>query len=146
MSELTPILWDTLDKLFTSPEHEALLEDLLDDEDGDKVTLFLRESLPEGHTKEDYEAALKGIEELAWFVTDDVEQELISFEEILTEYPILRGFFDEESTRTLIHSFRGKDKIRYNQVDYFLGVYLLGKAEELQNPGFRVVDKLYENV
>ena len=146
MSNLAVNLWSAMETLFTDPEHEELLSDLLHDESDRKIELFLREALPEEHTEEDYRESVAKIEALARFVTDDVDTELISYHEFLGRYPVLGDLLTETDAVTLVNAFHtdeGDESVsELHLAAYYVGVYLLAKAEELQNPGFSIVDEL----
>lgn len=142
MSKLAPAVWSALDKLFTDKEHEELLSILLEDETGDKIRFFVHESLPEDHSDEEYEDAVKSIELLSRTVTDNVAIELLSIRALLAQYPVLAQFFTAENTEELLKAFLRKEELELSRADYYVGVYLLAKAEELQDPEFDVKARL----
>jgi hypothetical protein len=146
MSNLAINLWAAMETLFTDPEHEELLSELLHDESDEKIEFFLREALPEEHLEEDYREAVAKIEELARFVTDDVNTELIAYHEFLGRYPVLGELLTETDAVTLVEAFHkdeGDEAVsELHLAAYYVGVYLLAKAEELQHPGFSIEAQL----
>lgn len=146
MSNLAVNLWSAMETLFTDPEHESLLAELLHDESDKKIEFFLRESLPEEHTEGDYREAVSKLEALARFVTDDVDTELIYYREFLKRYPVLGDLLTETDAVTLVEAFHKKEVdeavSELHLAAYYVGLYLLAKAEELQHPGFSIEAQL----
>ncbi len=134
--------WRALQELFSSRQDQ--LDDVVNDRTAAALENYLYEMVP-GDTPEEINSSLKTLENLAYTVSQTVENDFEVLRNAVRDSPAsIRKIFSPSDCKKIIEAFEASETPAVDKTELVIGIYLVLSSGELELKNFDVLDILID--
>lgn len=138
----TSFTWRALQELFDTRKDQ--LDDVVNDRTGEALNDYLSAMVP-GDTQEEIDSSLKTLENLAYQVSQTVENDFEVLKAIVKDSPAsIRKIFSPSDCKKIIEGFEAGRTPAVDKTELAIGIYLVLASGEGELKNFDVLDILID--
>lgn len=138
----TSFTWRALQELFDTRKDQ--LDEVVNDRTGETLDEYLSAMVP-GDTKEEIDSSLKTLEDLAYQVSQTVDNDFELLKGLVKTSPTsIRKIFSPADCRKIIDAFEAGKTPKVDKTELVIGIYLILICGEQELKNFDVLDILID--